>query len=125
MSQELTTQAVRLALTMNQVRAETASRNISHSSTPGAHAERLDFARTQGLLAEAAADTTGGEGRLTSAIAQAIRAPAARMADAAEAGINLDEQVADLASATLHFQALTESLNRHYGLMRLAITGRN
>jgi flagellar basal body rod protein FlgB len=110
---------------MNQVRAESASRNIGIASNPAAHAERLDFARSQGLLAQAAADPVDADGQLARAIAQALQAPADRVADVADAGINLDEQVADMASATLQYQALTESLNRHFGLMRLAISGRN
>lgn len=124
MSHDLTTQAVRLALAMNQLRAESASRNIAEASTPGARAERLDFARTQGLLAEVAAQPANAEAGLDRALAQAAAQPGTPVADAVP-GINLDEQVADMASATLEYQALSESLNRHFGLMRLAITGRS
>lgn len=125
MSHDLTAQAVRLALGINTLRAESASRNIAQASTPGAHAERLDFARSQGLLAQAAAGPADSEASLARAIAQAIQTPATQAGNASDAGINLDEQVADMASATLQYQALTESLNRHFGLMRLAITGRS
>ena len=125
MSQDLTTQAVRLALGLNQLRAECASRNIAAASSPGGRTERLDFARSQGILAQVAADPADANGRLSQAIARAVHDPGVRTSDVASGGINLDEQVADMASATLEFQALSESLNRHFGLMRLAISGRS
>ena len=40
-------------------------------------------------------------------------------------GDELDELVADSVSAGLNYQALSESLSRHLGLMRLAISGRS
>ena len=38
---------------------------------------------------------------------------------------SLDQLVADSVSAGMNYQALTESLSRHFGLMRLAINGRS
>jgi flagellar basal-body rod protein FlgB len=125
-SSDLTTQAVRLALGVTQLRADVASRNIANASTPGAQLMRADFASSQGLLERAAAPGAGDEANLAEAIAAALSQPAgAERQDLAGASINLDEQVADMATANVEYQSLTESLNRHFGLMRLAISGRN
>jgi len=125
-SSDLTTQAVRLALGVSQLRADVASRNIPNTSTPGAQLMRADFANSQGLLERAAASDAGDAANLAEAIAAALAQPAgAEHQDLAGASINLDEQVADMATANLEYQSLTESLNRHFGLMRLAISGRN
>jgi flagellar basal body rod protein FlgB len=124
MSSDLTTEAVRLAMSMSQLQAEYASQNIGRAGTPDAHATRLDFSHSVGLLEQAAAGSADAE-RLLPALADAGAHPVSAEVLSVEAGINLDEQVADMATANLKFQALAESLNRHFGLMRLAITGRN
>ena len=121
-SSDLTTEAIRLALQMNQVRAEFASQNIARAATPGALATRLDFATSQGLL-EAAALSDGNADGLLRALASAADEPMA--ATTTGSPINLDEEVADMTTANLKFQSLTETLSRRFGLMRLAISGRN
>jgi flagellar basal-body rod protein FlgB len=121
MSNDITTEAIRLALQMNQLRAEFASQNISRASTAGALATQLDFGASQGLL-DAAAGAHGEAPGLAMAIADA--ADHAQPRAHAGAAINLDEEVADMTTANLKFQSLTESLSRRFGLMRLAITGR-
>lgn len=123
---DITTEAVRLAMSMHELRAETASKNIALANTPGAQATRLDFGSSQGLLEQAAALSVHDDDSLLGSLAAAGSSPVAgESLDAAGTGINLDEEVANMASANLEYQALTESLNRHFGLMRLAITGRN
>jgi len=123
---DLTTEAVRLAMSMNQLRAEYASQNIAKASTPGAQATRLDFGFSQGLLEQATQVSSSGDTGLLDALANASAQPqSGERLDAPGSTINLDEEVADMVSANLKFQTLTESLNRHFGLMRLAITGRN
>lgn len=123
---DITTEAVRLAMSMNQMRAEYASQNISKSNTPGAKAVHLDFGHTQGLLEQVVSLSGVDKDSLLGALSQAASAPAfTEKAGAFSGAINLDEEVADMASANLKYQALTESLNRHFGLMRLAVAGRN
>jgi flagellar basal body rod protein FlgB len=39
--------------------------------------------------------------------------------------VQLDEQVGDMVAASLNYQSLSEALSRHFGLMRLAVTGRS
>ena len=124
-SSDLTTQAVRLALGISQQRADVASRNIAQASTPGAQPMHVDFARSQGLLERAAGNGAAADPGLFQALAEALSEPAGdEHAALAGTAINLDEQVADMATASLEYQSLTESLNRHFGLMRLAINGR-
>ncbi|MFT3806724.1 flagellar basal body rod protein FlgB [Arenimonas sp.] len=120
---DLTTEAIRLALGMNQLRAEYASQNISRANTPGAQATRADFGATQALLRQAAAADGASETGLMSSLMTAP-APSLR-SDPLGASIQLDEEVADMSSASLNYQALSESLGRHFGLMRLAVTGKN
>jgi len=123
---DITTEAVRLAMSMNQLRAEYASQNIAKASTPGAQATRLDFGFSQGLLEQAAQVSSSGERGLLDALTDAAaQPPSGEHLDAPGSTINLDEEVADMVSANLKYQTLTESLNRHFGLMHLAITGRN
>jgi flagellar basal-body rod protein FlgB len=123
---DITTEAVRLAMSMNQLRAEYASQNISKSNTPGAKAVHLDFAHTQGLLEQVVSLSGVDKESLLGVIAEAASAPSfTENVDTFSGAINLDEEVADMASANLKYQALTESLNRHFGLMRLAVAGRN
>lgn len=127
MSDDITTQAVRLAMSMNQLRAEIASQNIARSSSPGAQASRLDFGRSQALLQQSVTASAQDAAALLPALSDAAYQPASGKAayGAGSSSINLDEEVADMASANLEYQALTESLNRHFGLMRLAVTGKN
>jgi hypothetical protein len=52
----------------------------------------------------------------------ATTSPAAVVVDGTNGG-DLDGQVADLALAGAHFQALSEALNRQFGLMSIALSG--
>ena len=122
MATDITTEAVRLALGISQMRAEYASQNIARAGTPGAQAVRLDFGASQGLLAQAVT-ADAGDDMLLDALTQAASQPAPSRVDAGS--VQLDEEVADMSAANLTFQSLSESLSRHFGLMRLAITGRN
>ncbi|HRO63595.1 hypothetical protein [Thermomonas sp.] len=126
MSNDLTIDALRLALGMQQLRAETAARNIAHANMPGARAERLDFGASQSLLARAAKPGADLESGLRQMLATAAAdLPRAETVDGAGGEIRVDEQVADAASANLDYQALSEALSRRFGLMRLAIAGKN
>ena len=121
MSTDLTTQAIRLALRMNQVEAEYASRNIAGASTPGARARHVEFGAAHALL-EAAASGAGSPG-LSASLEALATAPGEQAIDAG--ATSLDEEVADMSSAATRYQTLSESLNRHFGLMRLAVSGKS
>ena len=125
MATDLTTEAVRLAMGIEHLRAENASRNIAHANTPGAQATRLDFGGSLGLLQQAAQAGVGDASLLASLDSAASKPVVATSLDDAGKGIQLDSEVADMAGANLEYQALADSLSRHFGLMRLAISGRN
>lgn len=116
MATDTTIDAVRLALGLQQLRAQVASLNIANAGTPSAQALRVDFASVQGAL------TPTADG---ARVETAIDALAGMTPQPTGETIHLDEQVADLTSASTDYQTLTEALSRQFGLMRLALTGRN
>jgi flagellar basal-body rod protein FlgB len=118
MAQELTIDAVRLALGMYQLRAKVASLNIASGSTQGARALRVDFAHAQAALDAAAAGRGDGLAAGIASLTSAHPAPTAEP-------IQLDDQVAEMTTAGTGYQTLADALSRHFGLMRLAATGRN
>lgn len=120
MSSEVTIDAVRLALGMHELQARTASMNIANASKPDARALRVDFAAAQSLLSDVAEGRVADAGTLEWANLEMRTAAPAPTSDA----ILLDEQVGDMVSASTAYQSLSEALSRHFGLMRLATTGR-
>lgn len=120
MGSETTIEAVRLAMGIEELKARVASLNIANANRPDAQALRMDFAAAQAALTQAA-----GAGDAGAALRQAsadIRTAAPSLAGQP---IQADEQIADMSAAGLHYQALSEALSRHFGLMRLAISGRS
>lgn len=123
MAENITVAAVRLALGLQQLRAEVASSNIARANTPGFQPQRVDGEHALSLLRQiAAADarTLPSLGMPNLAVSQA----ATVVADPSLAAGHADVQVAEMVSAGLEYQALSESLSRHFGLMRLALSGR-
>lgn len=116
----LTVGAVGLALDMAQRRAEVASRNIAYTNVPGSRLERPDFSAATDLLQRVAQGDDMTRERLGGVDIHAT----ATLAEAAPGvAADLDGQVADLALASAHFQALSEALNRQFGLMSIALSG--
>jgi flagellar basal-body rod protein FlgB len=122
MSSELTIDAVRLALSVQEMQARVASINIANASRPDARALRADFAMAQGLLADAAGSPSAG---LESQLAQAAADVRATTPDPTAREIHVDEQIGDMVVASTSYQGLSEALGRYFGLMRLAVTGRS
>lgn len=123
---DLTIEATRLALGIQQLRAETAAQNIALANVPGAKATRMDFSESQALLKQVVSqgvDRDPSLGRLLATAADVV--PHTNVAGLPSDSIQLDEQVADASAANLGYQALGEALSRNFGLMRLAITGKN
>lgn len=115
---DTTIDAIRLALGMYQTRAEIANSNIANASVPGSLALQADFSQYQAMLEAAYQGDANG---LPEAIAQ-VREPAIRPL---QTPLNLDAQVSEMVGAGAGFQSLTEALSRQFGLMRLAVVGRN
>jgi flagellar basal body rod protein FlgB len=116
----LTVGAVGLALDMAQRRAEVASRNIALTNVPGSRMERPDFAAANDLLGRVAQGDAIPRESLGSVD---IRATTSQPSLGVEGEGDVDGQVADLALASAHFQALSEALNRQFGLMSIALSG--
>lgn len=122
MSNDMTTEAVRLALTISQLRAETATNNITQASMPNAKAVRLDFSFAKELLIRAGQENENVS--LSDAMRQLNNKQNIVSSASTNETIYLDEEVATLSTANVEYSALVESLNKHFGLMRLAITGK-
>lgn len=116
----LTIGAVSLALDMAQRRAEVASHNIAYADVPGASVQRASFGGALSLLQRVA----GGDAIDPAALAAVdVHGVSSQRADALEGGIRLDQEVTELALANAHYQALSEAINRQFGLMSLALSG--
>ncbi len=125
MGNELTTEAVRLAMGLQQRLAEVASQNIANASTSGYRTQRLEFSHLKDMLEQASTTPASQSGRLLqSMLGESASRSVSVGTDSVQSPVNLDHEVANMVSASLDFQALSESLNRHFGLMRLAISGR-
>lgn len=124
MASDITVESVRLALGLQQMRAEVASSNIAHGNTPGHQVRRVDMAGALALLRQAAAPGAG-PGLFESLSSMSAADLASVVPDPSVAAAQPDSQVAEMVAASLDFQSLAESLNRHFGLMRLAVSGRS
>lgn len=118
MTTEITLDAVRLALSLQQRRAEIAGANIAGANTPGFVAQRLDAGTAKAWLAQAASGFVPAGAAPTAASLGSV-------ADVDAVATSTDAQVADMVAASVEFQALSETLNRHFGLLRLAVSGRS
>lgn len=121
MAGDITTEAVRLALGMREAQARIAGTNIANASRPDARATRADFSRVEAALRDTVHASGAGEiDRLRAATTAMLESTAQPGQDP----IVVDEEVGDIVMASTHYQSLTEALSRHFGLMRLAVTGR-
>lgn len=105
---------VRLGLDLAMRRADVAGRNIALATQPGATAQRLDFAATASLLDASRNGLVAGAD-----VVAALPALDTGLA------VSPDLEVAELVSASTEFQQLAEGLNRHFGLLRLAVAARS
>lgn len=121
---DLTTEALRLGLGMARVRAEVASANIANVDVAGYRPQRADFAQATGLLREAAEQPAMDAGDLEAMTPRAL-GEAVHAADPdLNAPVSLDEEVAELETASVNFQSLTTVMSRRFGLMQLALAGK-
>lgn len=123
MSSEITIDAVRLALGMQEIQARVASTNIANANRPGAQALRVDFSALQQSLRDIASASDGGD--MVSNLLDAEAALRSSRPIASGLSINLDQEVGSMVVAGTRYQALGEALSRQFGLMRLAISGRS
>ncbi|WP_253254197.1 hypothetical protein [Xanthomonas arboricola] len=112
-----------MALSLNKLKAEVTSWNIANASSPDAPVFVIDQSRTDRVLNAAA----GASPDDVAALLRNPDSPTLAIVDQCydRERASLDDLVAESVSAGLNYQALTESLSRHFGLMRLAVTGRS
>ncbi|GAB2617327.1 flagellar basal body rod protein FlgB [Novilysobacter erysipheiresistens] len=123
MSSEITIDAVRLALGMQEMQARVASTNIANANRPGAQALRVNFSALQQSLGDIASGS--GSGDMASELLDAEAALQSAGPIVSGLPINLDQEVGSMVIAGTRYQALGEALSRQFGLMRLAISGRS
>jgi len=116
----LTIGAVSLAMDMAQKRAEIASHNIAYVDMPEGTVQRADFGSALSLLQRVADGSQVDQASFTSARLGEVTM---QRADAADGSVSLDHEVTELALASAHYQALSEAMNRQFGLMSLALSG--
>jgi flagellar basal-body rod protein FlgB len=124
MADNLTTEAVRLALNVSQQRAEIASTNIARANMPNAEYMKADFSSAMQLL-QSVAKTEGNLADTFYVQQMQSERGNPQMSTVAKEQLSLDAQVAELSTESIKYQSLSEALSRQFGLMRLAITGRN
>jgi flagellar basal-body rod protein FlgB len=117
---DITTHAVSVALDMAQRRAEIASHNIAYANVPGAQMSRADFSSALSVLGRVADDAPVSATDLGEVNLEATHS-------VRNGGVNgtvsLDGEVTELALANCQYQALSEAMNRQFGLMNLALSG--
>lgn len=123
MSNDITMQAVRLALGMHEMQARVASMNVANASKPDARAMRVDFGSLQATLGSIA--ESGNDVDMAARLRLAAGDLASSTPITTGETILADEQIGDMVTAGVGYQALSEALSRHFGLMRLAISGRS
>jgi len=120
---DLTTEVLRAGISMARVRAEVASANIANVDVAGYRPQQADFAQATGLLREAA-----DQPEMSTESLQAITPRSLdESVSAAQLNtpVNLDDEVADLETASVDFQSLTTVMSRRFALMQLALAGRD
>lgn len=121
---DLTLEAVRVALDLNQVRMEVASTNIARADVPGAQLERADFSGAIDALESAARDPKDDPGRLEMITPQTLRANIGSLGQTGAGASLLDDQIAELNTDSVTYRALATGLTRRFALMQLAIAGK-
>lgn len=116
--ESVTTAALSAALDAASVRQGLVAANIANANTQGYTPSRLSFSER---LADAKA-AFEEKGRIEPmhvvAIAGVVETLVA--ADGPGGTVHLDQEMADLAQNAVHFQALTQALSRHLGMLAAA-----
>lgn len=124
MGYESTIDAIRLGLSIQEMRSRVASMNVANANMPEAHALRMDFSAAEAALRSGSGQGAGsadGEIDLV-ALASRLRGQAPHRS---EETIQVDREIGEMATSLVTYQSLAEALSRQFGLMRLAITGRS
>ncbi len=121
---DLTLEAVRVGLDLNQLKMEVASANIARADVPGARLERTDFSEALAALRDAARYPDSDPGRLETITPQTLRTDIESFGPVSAGTAALDDQIAELSTDSVTYRALATGLTRRFALMQLAITGK-
>lgn len=111
---------LRSALDLASLRQQVIATNIANAGTPGYARQRLSF--SDHLQAQ---PQWHGEQRAAEATGQHIEAAQVGPdlgADGLGRAVRLDEEVAEMALNSLHYQALMRALSRHFTILHSAAT---
>lgn len=122
---DITTEALRLGISMARERAEVASANIANVDVPGYRLQRADFGQAVGLLRQAAEDPRMEGQRLHEVSMASLKDNVRAIDPDPTAPVSLDNEVAELETASVDFQSMTTLMSRRFALMQLALAGRN
>lgn len=122
-SSELAIDVTSWAMRLEQMKADTASRNIANSSIQGSRPQQVQFAaQLEGIRAA----LQGGDVQQQD-VATLLAQPFSTVSVSGQSlngGISLDAEVADLTSAELRYKTLAEALSRQLSLLTLAASGK-
>lgn len=109
-----------LALDAAVMRQQAIAQNIANVNTPGYRSLSVSF--EQNMAAQRSALAQGN--KLSLASLSDYQPHLLQAADATNAAnsVALDQEVANLAGNTLHHQVLLRALNKHFGLLSMAIS---
>ena len=122
---DITTEALRLGISMARERAEVASANIANADVPGYRLQRADFSQAVGLLQRMVDDPRMDGDRLHQVSMTTLKDTVHAADPDPNAPVNLDNEVAELETASVNFQSMTTLMSRRFALMQLALAGRN
>jgi flagellar basal-body rod protein FlgB len=90
------------------------AQNVANANVPGAKRMQVSF---EGLLSAVRNDLLQGRAVAASDIPQATVSEA----PGGQEAIELDKEMAAMSSNSLHYQALVRALNRHLGMLSMAV----
>jgi flagellar basal body rod protein FlgB len=106
---------------LEEMRAQTAARNIAMANVPGHRLERFDAAQQMDKLRAAVAD--GSRFATEVGLLRSMDSAEFLQTESADASRPLDALVHEMSSASGRYQTLGEGVSRQFALMRLAIGG--
>lgn len=123
---DITSRLVGWSLDLSQMQAQVSSRNIANANAnvEGFQAQRVDFGEQLEMLKASLSDPGSLAAALGSLDNEGFSIVGKSGGGLFGAPVQLDSEIADLTTANTRYMTLAESLNRHFGLIRLSITGR-
>jgi flagellar basal-body rod protein FlgB len=116
---DVTLEGIGKALTLHQRRHQVLASNLANVETPGFRAKEMDF---KAALRDAFAEPGEQTGQSSNAISAVIEDPEGPMRSDGNS-VDVDLQMAKLASNSSRFNTLAKVLGKRFALLRQAIDG--